>query len=216
MSEATDRLIGRLVAEAEPVRRLRPPLVRAALWLLVVAALGAIAIFLFSNLGVFMRRAQDPKLVLELIGTLLTGITAVIAAFHISLPDRSPAWALLPLPPLALWVASSGYSCYRHWITLGPGGWTLGEGADCFRFILGASVPLGISLLVLLRRTRPLAPVRVAAVGGLGVAGLAAFLLQFFHPFDVTFMDLTVHLTAVGVVVAAASFAGGRWRSTGG
>ena len=215
MSEATDRLIGRLVAEAAPVRRLRPPLVRAGLWLLAVAAAGAIAILLFSDLQVFERRAQDPKLVLELIGTFLTGIAAVIAAFHLSLPDRSPAWVLAPLPPLALWVLSSGYSCYRHWIAIGPGGWRLGESADCFRFILAVSVPLGIALLLVLRRARPLAPLPVAAVGGLGVAGLAAFLLQFFHPFDVTFMDLGVHLAAVAVVVAVASLAGGR-RTAGG
>ncbi len=210
MTEATDRLIGRLVAEAEPVRRLRPPMVRASLWLLAAAAAGAVAILLFSDLDTFARRAADPKLVLELIGTLLTGIAAVVAAFHLSRPDRSPAWALLPLPPLALWVLSSGYSCYRHWIVVGPGGWELGESGDCFRFILGASVPLGIALFVILRRARPLAPVRVATLGGLGVAGLAAFLLQFFHPFDVTFMDLGIHLAAVGVVVAACSLAGGR------
>ena len=213
MNEATDRLIGRLVAEAEPVRRLRPPLLRACLWLLVIAALGAVAVLLFSDLATFERRARDPKLVLELIGTLATGIAAVIAAFYLSLPDRSGAWALLPLPPLALWIASSGYSCYRHWITIGPEGWVLGESAQCFRFILAVSVPLGISLLLLLRRARPLAPVRVATVGGLGVAGLAAFLLQFFHPFDVTVLDLATHLAAVGIVVAMASIAGGRCRA---
>jgi hypothetical protein len=44
VTEATERLIGRLVAEAAPVRRLRPPVLRALLWLLVVAALGALAI----------------------------------------------------------------------------------------------------------------------------------------------------------------------------
>jgi hypothetical protein len=213
VNEATDRLIGRLVAEAAPVRRLRPPLLRAALWLLAVAAVGALAVALFSDLDVFARRAQDPKLVLELIGTILTGIAAVIAAFYLSLPDRSGAWALLPLPPLALWIASSGYSCYRHWIAVGPDGWALGESAHCFRFILGASVPLGIALFLLLRRARPLAPVRVTAVGGLGVAGLAAFLLQFFHPFDVTLIDLGSHLAAVSLVVAVSSFAGGRWRA---
>jgi len=213
VNEATDRLIGRLVAEAEPVRRLRPPLLRACLWLLVIAALGAVAVLLFSDLATFERRARDPKLVLELIGTLATGIAAVIAAFYLSLPDRSGAWALLPLPPLALWIASSGYSCYRHWITIGPEGWVLGESAQCFRFILAVSVPLGISLLLLLRRARPLAPVRVATVGGLGVAGLAAFLLQFFHPFDVTVLDLATHLAAVGIVVAMASIAGGRCRA---
>ncbi len=213
MNEATDKLIGRLVAEAAPVRRLRPPLVRAALWLLAVAAVGAVLIFAASDLATFERRAEDPKLVLELIGTLATGIAAVIAAFYLSLPDRSGAWALLPLPPLALWIASSGYSCYRHWITVGPNGWELGESGHCFRFILAVSVPLGIALFLLLRQARPIAPVRVAATGGLGVAGVAAFFLQFFHPFDVTLIDLASHLAAVGLVVAVSSFAGGRWRA---
>jgi hypothetical protein len=198
-------LIEQLVATAEPVRRLRPPLVRASLWLLAVAALAAAAIFLFSDLDLFAQRVRDPKLALELAGTLATGLAAVIAAFYLSLPDRSRAWALAPLPFLALWVASSGYSCYRHWLTFGPDGWALGESAECFSFILGVSLPVGVSLLLVLRRARPLTPVSVAAVGGLGAAGIAAFLLQFFHPFDVTFMDLAVHAVAVGIVVAAAS-----------
>ena len=36
----------------------------------------------------------------------------------------------------------------------------------------------------------------------MGVAALAAFFLQSFHPFDVTFMDLSVHMVAVCIVVA--------------
>lgn len=198
-------MIEQLVATAEPVRRLRPPLVRASLWLLAVAALAAAAILSFSDLNLFAQRVRDPKLALELAGTLATGLAAVIAAFYLSLPDRSRAWALAPLPFLALWVASSGYSCYRHWLTFGPDGWALGESAECFSFILGVSLPVSVSLLLVLRRARPLTPVSVAAVGGLGAAGIAAFLLQFFHPFDVTFMDLAVHAVAVGIVVAAAS-----------
>jgi hypothetical protein len=208
LQDATDRVIERLVKSAGPVRRLRPPGIRAALWLLAVAALGALAIILFSELPLFARRANDPKLDLELAGTLLTGVVAVVAAFYLSLPDRSPLWVLLPLPPLALWIASSGYSCYQHWIRFGPDGWEIGESAQCFRFILAVGVPLGISLLVLLRRSRPLSPTRVAVVGGLGVAALAAFLLQFFHPFDVTFMDLWVHLIAIGIVVTVSTLVG--------
>jgi hypothetical protein len=52
-----------------------------------------------------------------------------------------------------------------------------------------------------LRRSKPIEPLRVATVGGLGAAGLAAFALQFLHPFDVTMMDLTIHAVAVGVVI---------------
>ena len=205
MSEATERLIERLAADAGPVRRLPPPAHRAALWLLAVAAAAGVAIFGFSDLDVFARRAQDPQLVLDMIATLITGIAAVIAAFELSLPDRAPAWILLPLPPLAAWIATSSYGCYRHWIAFGPDGWELGESTHCFRFILSVSVPLGISLMLLLRRARPLAPVRVAAVGGLGVAAIAACLLQFFHPFDVTLLDLSVHVVAITIVAATAS-----------
>jgi len=190
-------------------------MVRATIWLLAVAAFGAVSILAFSNLAVFAQRASNPKLELELGGTLLTGIAAVVAAFHLSLPDRSPRWALLPLPSLALWIASSGYSCYRHWVSFGPDGWEIGESALCFRFILAVGIPLGVSLLLLLRRSRPLSPPRVAAVGGLGVAALAAFILQFFHPFDVTFMDLSVHLVAIGIVVALSALAGGFARHDG-
>lgn len=205
MSEATERLIKRLAAEAQPVRRLPPPVRRATLWLLAVGVAAAVAVWAFSDLDVFARRAQDPQLALDMIATLITGVAAVIAAFQLSLPDRSPGWALLPLPSLAAWIATSGYGCYRHWISVGPEGWELGESAQCFRFILLVSVPLGISLLLLLRRARPLAPMRVAAVGGLGVAAIAAGLLQFFHPFDVTLLDLSVHVVAIAIVIAAAS-----------
>jgi len=205
VSEATERLIERLAAEAEPVRRLRPPGLRAALWLLAVAALAAIAIAAFADLHVFAQRARDPKLVADMIATVVTGIAAVLAAFELSLPDRRAAWALLPLPPLAAWIATSGYNCYRHWITFGPDGWELGESTHCFRFILSVSVPLGLTLWLLLRRANPLAPVRVAAVGGLGIAALAATLLQFFHPFDVTLMDLSVHAVAIAIVIAVSS-----------
>jgi hypothetical protein len=205
VSESTERLIERLVDEGAPVRRLPPPTRRAALWLLAVAAVASAAILGFSDLDVFARRAQDPQLVLDMVATLITGIAAVLAAFELSLPDRKSAWALLPLPPLAAWIATSSYGCYRHWITFGPDGWELGESTHCFRFILTVSLPLGVSLMLLLRRARPLAPVRVAAVGGLGVAAIAACLLQFFHPFDVTLLDLSVHVVAIAIVIVVAS-----------
>ena len=204
MSDSVERLIEKLAASAAPVRRLKPPAIRAAGWLAAVAAIAAVAILLFSNLDLFMHRVQDPKMQLELIGTALTGILAVIAAFHLSLPDRSPAWVLLPLPPFVLWLASSGYNCYRHWIVYGPDGWALGDSSDCFQFILLVSIPFGASLVLVLRRAFPLNPVRVALMGGLGVAALSAFVLQFFHPFDVTFMDLGVHLVAIALVASIA------------
>lgn len=204
----TDKLIERLVADAAPVRRLRPPVLRASLWLAATGAIIAFWVYLFADIGAFGRRAGDAKLAVELIATLATGIAAAFAAFQLSLPDRSQKWALLPLPPLAVWVGASGYSCYRHWLSYGPDGWEIGESANCFMFIVAAGVPIGASLVFLLRRAVPLAPVPVALAGGLSAASIAAFALQFFHPFDVTFMDLGIHLVAAGAVVFAMVAAG--------
>ncbi|HEV2545994.1 MAG TPA: NrsF family protein [Stellaceae bacterium] len=207
MVERTEQLIERLAAEARPVRRLRPPLYRAGLWLFAVAVLTGGAIAAFADWHVFVERAHDPRLVIEMVGTLAAGIAAIVAAFELSLPDRPRRWLLLPLPPLMLWLASSSYGCYRHWLTVGPSGWELGESAHCLRFILGVSLPLGVSLLITLRRAIPLSPLPVGAAGGLGVGALAAFALQFFHPFDVTVIDLGVHVIAVAVVVSLATAA---------
>jgi hypothetical protein len=208
---STEQLIAQLAAGAEPVKRLRPPLVRALFWLIGVAAIGAIVVPFFGDFTLFAEKARDPKFVIELAGTLLTGVAAVIAAFELSVPDRSPAWAWLPLPPLILWLGTSGYNCWRDWITLGDQGWQLGESAACFGTIVGFSIPLGIALIVFLARAKPLAPMPVAALGGLGVAGLAAFFLEFNHPIDASFLDLGWHAAAVGLVIASSSLLG-RWR----
>ena len=199
--DETEGLIARLTEGLQPVKRLPSPGIRASLWLGLVALLGAIIVFGFSDLAMFVRRISDPKLALELTGTLLTGILAVVAAFELSLPDRPLTWALLPAPSFVLWLGSSGYSCWRHWLVRGPGGLIGGEGADCFLWIVAFGVPLAVSLFVVLRKAHPLSPGPVAAMAGLGVASLAAFLLQFFHPFDVTFIDLGLHLAAVATVI---------------
>jgi hypothetical protein len=208
VSGTIDQLIARLAGEAEPVRRLLPPLIRAALWLAAVAVVSAGAVAALADLDVIEQRTGGPILDLELVATLATGVLAIVAAFYLSLPDRPLSWALLPLPTLVIWIASSGYSCYRNWIVTGTDGWAWGDSAQCFRFIVLVSIPLGVALLFALRRARPIAPVPVAALGGLGVAALAAFLLQFFHPFDVTILDLTVHVVAVALVVGVSSLVG--------
>jgi len=203
----TDELIERLTAAATPVRRLRAPTWRALAWLAVAALLIAAITAVVGVRPGLLAAFRDPGFALGRAAALATAVTGALATFELSLPDRARSWALLPLPGLVLWIASSGYSCWRHWLTYGPDGWEIGESWNCFRFILAASIPLAASLIFLLRRARPLAPLPCALMGGLGVAAIAAFALQFFHPFDVTFMDLAVHLVAVAIVVAAVGVA---------
>jgi hypothetical protein len=204
----TPQLIDSLAADAKPVRRLRPPLARAGLWLGVFVAIVGLATWATGTWPLMMERLRLTRFAVEMAATFLTGIAAVVAAFTLSLPDRSRFWMVLPLPPLVLWLASSGYGCYENWLVDGPQGWRLGRSSDCFIFILTMSIPMAVALYLALRRALPLDPLRVMAVGGLGVAALAAATLQFYHPFDVTMVDLAVHVTAVLLVVTAVVVSG--------
>jgi len=211
----TDELIIQLSASAAPVRRLAPPMLRALAWLAFVAALSVAAILLWANLGVFAARAAHPRMALELFATLATGVAGVIAAFHLSLPDRSRAWALLPAPFAALWMATTGVGCWLDWAEQTQRGWALGQSFYCFKFLLSLGVPLAALLLFSLRRARPLQPRLVSAMGAVGVAGLASFVLQFFHPFDVTIMDLGTHLAALALLIGFFTLSGRRLASPG-
>ena len=208
MSKTTEDLIAELAAAAAPVKRLAPPMLRALAWLAVVALVAGAAILKLSNLHAFAARASDPRLAVELFATLATGLAGVIAAFHLSVPGRHRAWVLLPAPFAALWVGLSGLGCWKYWAEQTANGWRLGESAHCFVFLLGIGIPLAGLLLFSLRKAHPLQPRLVASVGAMGVAALAAFILQFFHPFDVTLMDFGAHLTALAIVIAAAGVSG--------
>ena len=210
MSRRTEDLIADLAAKAGPVRRLAPPMARALAWLGVVALIAAAMIWKLSNLHVLATRTADPRLDAEMFATLTTGVAGVIAAFHLSLPDRPRAWALLPAPFVALWLVASGAECWRSWAEQTANGWRLGQSSHCFVFLLAVGAPLAALLLVGLRRAHPLQPRLTAAVGAVGISGLAAFLLQFFHPFDVTLLDLGAHLAAVAILIGVFSLSGRR------
>jgi len=197
----TQQLIESLAHGLQPVRRWRRPGWRALGWLLVIGVVAAVLVLRFANLTVFAQRMAVPRVAVDCAATAITGVTAVFAAFRLSVPGTSLRWALLPAPSFVTWLAASGLGCLRNgWVNHGSGG-IIGESRHCIVFILAVSVPLAVALFAALRRARPIAPVPVTVLGMLGVAALSAFLLQFFHPFDVTAIDLGVHLTAIALVI---------------
>jgi Negative regulator of sigma F len=200
-------LVDALSNGVRAVRPLPNPLRRALTTLGALALAGAAAIYLFGDVAPLFGRysGRQALLAAEMAAMLATGALGVTAAFFAAVPGRSRGWLLAPLPPFAAWLLLSGMGCYRELVRSGSSGGELGHSADCLLFIAGASLLLGAPLLWLLSRARPIDPLPVALLAGVGTAALSAFVLLFFHPFAVTFVDLAMHLMAILLVMGAAA-----------
>jgi hypothetical protein len=205
-----DALILKLTGELAPVRRLPSPGRRAFIWLALVAALAFALAAIADRPAIAARLAAAPDMWLSLVGSALTMGLAALAAFELSLPDRSERWALLPLPAVLLWLGASGAGCLRTWLVPGVHPADLNDTKDCISFIVALSVPLSALLLVMLRRGHTLRPRLTAAVAGFASAAAAATLLVFFHPYDASATDVVVHVVAVALVIGANQAFGGR------
>ena len=215
MADRYDSLIQSLGAELVPVRRLRPPWLRALGWLLAVAVLAAVLLMHYGSAGMLRRWSGAPDLAVAGIGALLTAVTAAWAAFALGVPGRRGAWAWLPLPAVLLWLGASGLGCLREWIAPGTHVGNAHETGDCLVFIVSFSVPLSALLIALLRRACPLRPIRTAVLVGLASAAASASLLEICHAVDSAATDLLMHAIAVALVVAANAAMGGRLLSRG-
>jgi hypothetical protein len=205
---ATRELIDTLVECATPVRRLRPPVVRAALWL---AFAGLVLALIAVGHGVradLMERLDEPKFVVSIGGALATGILATVAAFMISLPDRSRWWLMLPLPGLAMWITTIGYGCFADWVSPGPDGIRLGEEVRCLALLVLTSVPLALALAAMLRYAALVRGSTVAMMGGLAVAAITASALSLFHSHDATVLILVWNLGTTAVITGLGSLFG--------
>jgi hypothetical protein len=206
----TPQLIDALVERATPVRRLRAPLVRASQWLgfagIVLALLAAVH-------GVrtdLVEHLRQPVFIVSLAAALATGMLAAMAAFIISLPDRSRWWILLPAPALAVWLSTIGYGCLTDWVSMGSDGVRLGETVRCFATLLLTSVPLFLAMLVMLRYAVLLRAKAVALTGALAVAALTSFALSLDHDLDATAMILVWNLGTAALITGIGGLVGRR------
>jgi hypothetical protein len=201
----TEALIARLAAAAKPVKPLRPPMLRAAFFLAVGTVFVGLIVAVHGlrpDLGQVMalpwRRA-------EFLASIATALTAALAAFHLAVPGRSAAWALLPLPAAACWLATLGLGCWHDFVRLGPDGLAWGTSWSCLRSIVLTSIPLSALLFWMLRFGDAARPLPTAAFGTLGVAAMAAAGLSLYHHLEAAFLVLVWHLGTVALVVATAA-----------
>jgi hypothetical protein len=204
----TPELIDVLAANVKPVRRLQAPLLRTGLWLTLAAGIFALLALSRGARPDLAQQLAQPVFVVGIIASLATGVLAALASFLVSLPDRSRAWTLLPVPPLVIWVSTVSYGCLTNWVDLGANGIRLGEAANCFATLMLTSLPLSIALFVMLRFAAWFRPRAVTLTGSLAVAAMTATALSFFHAFDATIMILVWNLGIAAIIVGLGSALG--------
>lgn len=212
-----DTLIDALAEQVRPVAPLASPPWRALKTVGVLVLVAIPSILLFSDLDQLASRyaGREMHLAFEMTAIAATAVLAFLAAFFVAIPGRSRLWLAAPVLPFAAWLVLSGIGCTGDLANIGSSGWQLGESWHCLRFILATSAAVAMPTIWSLSRARPLETLPVALLAGLGIAAAAALLLQFFHPFAITALDLAVHGAAIAIVVGAVALLNRRAFSRG-
>jgi len=207
---STEELIVSLSGGLAPVRRLRAPMVRALNWIVLAAVVIAL-LTLWRGFRVDMsEQMHDPAYWIQVIGAALTGVLATLSVFEISLPDRSRLWAILPLPAALMWATGFAYGCLGHWIDVPADAAIMQDSMRCLTTIILATIPLGLVLWLMMRRTHPLRPMSSAWIGALAVAGFADTAHLLLHPVQASLLVLAINLIPVGLILLTGGFGGGR------
>lgn len=197
----SEDLIAALAGSARPVKRLAPPLARAALWLAIAGFVVAISVYFHGVRDDLVEELRQPREMAEWLFTLATGIGGIVAAFYVSLPDRSPRWALLAFAPGAIWLATVGFGCLVEYDAMGRAAFAWGEPWMCLRYIVEMGVPLTAVALLMLRHAGPIRPGLTMVLAALGMSGLSAAGLTFFHPEHTAWLGLIWHGAALAIVL---------------
>jgi hypothetical protein len=201
----TEALIARLASTAAPVKPLRPPMLRAAGFLLVGAFFVGLVVTIHGLRPDLAHVMALPWRWAEFWASIATALTAAVAAFHLAVPGRSAAWALLPVPAATFWLATLGFGCWYDFVRLGPDGLAWGTSWSCLRAIVLTSIPLSALLFWMLRFGDAARPLPTAAFGVLGVAAMSAAGLSLYHHLEAVFLVLIWHIGTVALVVAVAA-----------
>lgn len=194
----TDQLIRQLAASAKPVRRLGSPLLRTCLWTFVVVALIGTFVLVMGPRPHIMDSLSRTAALTEWIAAILTGLLAGYAVFEVSVPGSSPRWTWLPLPAVVLWLGGIGGGCLGDWARLGAEAFAFdSHGAKCLLMITLISVPLAVSMLLMVRHAGVVRPVATAALAGLSTAAFAAAGVSLIHAGETALMVLLWHGGAI-------------------
>ncbi|MFG1172574.1 NrsF family protein [Erwiniaceae bacterium CAU 1747] len=201
-------LIEKLGREIKPVRRLWPTGLRVLIWLFVALPCAVAASFLVPR-GLTDWSQPGAKLaMIQIALALLLGTLAIRIAFTLSIAGRRSLKGKALLPIALMWFGLSVINMQGHGAILNDH-----DSTRCFTFLMVVSAPMILLMIISLRRSRSLYPVRSLAMAGMGIASLAVSLLAFCHPVHLHVLDFMMHLAAIVAIVALTILTGKRWVS---
>jgi len=201
MSDQTDKLIERLSGDARPVRPQLPPFARSLAVLLPLLVAMAVAIRLSGAAPTVMAQMANPVFSVGLLGSLVTGMIAIVAAFYIAVPGRAGNWAWAPVLPALAWFVTGVWECASYVSQSGIHDYNMFASMNCFMFIGLTGTAIAVLLFLVLRNSVVSNLFAITALCGLGAATLANTLLMFFHPPGTNPVDFLTHLAAVTCLV---------------
>lgn len=200
----TDSLIDVLAARAAPVAPLASPLRRTVLWVLFAVAIAGAIVALHGARPGWLQDLQSPAAAIEWIASIVTGVLAAYALFHISVPGRSPSWAWLPLPAALAWLGGIGLGCIGDLHRVGADAFAFELGSwECAGVITATSLPLGFVLLMMVRHAGVVRPAPAAMLAALSAAAFSAASVSLYHEGENALMTLLWHVGAVAVLSAS-------------
>ena len=176
------------------------------MWFAISAA-SAAAVILSQPLD-FGLWQMDTRFAIEQIATAATAVSAALAAFWSVVPGYDRKLWLLPLLPLAIWLASLGEGCLHDWLQFGSAGLELRMDWDCMPAAAAIGIVPAIAIVVMLRRGAPLVPHVTLALAAVAVAAVSNFATRLHHYGDVSVMILVWHFGSVAVLALVAGLFG--------
>jgi hypothetical protein len=204
----TGDFIERLARDATPVRPLPSPMTRAVLWVAISLPYVAGIALAYRLAGNEISLSLDTRYLIQQLATIATAVTAAVAAFCCVVPGRDRRIALLPLLPLAVWLATLAEEWTAVWLQSGVAGLGLRIGWDCVPVSALLALAPAIAIALMLRRGAPLFPHSTLALGALAAAGLGNLGLRLFNIDDISAMTLVWHLGASALLFGLAWWAG--------
>jgi hypothetical protein len=211
MTSDTKELIRELTGNVTPVRRTGGPAVRSLAWLALSAAYISAFVLIMPARHDVTPDQRGPLFMIEQAAAIATAIASAIAAFTSVVPGYSRKWAVLPVVPLVIWLASLGPGCVQEWNRSGIQHLPIGHNPWCFPFIVLFGAVPAAAITIMLRRGAPLTPRLTATLGGLAAAGMANAGVRIVHPEDVSIMLLFWHAGGVMALSALAAASGRRF-----